>query len=162
SSTSPVSRSFRAWTSPCPSRSSPRSTNASRTSAARTTPREWRSTSSTPTAQPCARCAPSSPRTRSSWRPCAITCFPTPTSHGRRPSRPMAIRFDLPNGAHLRPLEEADAEALYRLVDANRAYLTEWLPWAAGESRVEQHLEFIRATRRQLEEDNGFQNAIVD
>jgi ribosomal-protein-serine acetyltransferase len=74
----------------------------------------------------------------------------------------MAMRFDLPTGAHLRPLEESDAEALYRLVDANRAYLAEWLPWAAAETGVEQHLEFIRATRRQLEEDNGFQAGIVD
>src|SRR4051812_8671833 len=73
----------------------------------------------------------------------------------------MAIRFDLPGGAHLRLLEEADAEAFYRLVSSNRPYLAEWLPWAAGESRVETHLEFIRAAIRQLEEDNGFQTAIV-
>ena len=74
----------------------------------------------------------------------------------------MAIRFDLPNGTHLRLLEEADAKPLHRLVSANRAYLAEWLPWAAGETRVETHLEFIRAALRQLEGDNGFQTAIVD
>jgi len=51
---------------------------------------------------------------------------------------------------------------LYRLVDANRAYLAEWLPWAAGQSGIETHLEFIRVARRQLADDNGFQAAILD
>jgi ribosomal-protein-serine acetyltransferase len=72
------------------------------------------------------------------------------------------LRFDLPNGCRLRPLEESDAAALARLVAANRDYLARWLPWAAGGGQVETHLEFIRATRRQLEEDNGFQTAILD
>ena len=72
------------------------------------------------------------------------------------------LRFDLPNGCHLRPLEEADAEGLSRLVDANRPYLARWMPWAAAEILVEQRLEFIRSTRQQLADDNGFQAAIVD
>ena len=74
----------------------------------------------------------------------------------------MTIRFDLPNGCHLRPLEEADAEPLSRLTAANRAYLAEWLPWAAGEGGVEVHREFIRRTQRQVAEDDGFQTVIVD
>ena len=74
----------------------------------------------------------------------------------------MTIRFDLPNGFRLRPLEEADAEPLFRLVQANRGYLAEWLPWAAAESRVETHLEFIRASQQQHADDNGFQAAILD
>jgi ribosomal-protein-serine acetyltransferase len=72
------------------------------------------------------------------------------------------LRFDLPGGRHLRPFEESDADQLWRLVAANRAYLAEWLPWAAGESTVERHLEFIRQARRQAADDNGFQTAIVD
>ena len=31
-------------------------------------------------------------------------------------------------------LEEADAEELYALVEQNRAYLAEWLPWAADQT----------------------------
>jgi ribosomal-protein-serine acetyltransferase len=77
-------------------------------------------------------------------------------------SPPENLRFDLPCGAFLRPLEESDAVELARLVAANRAYLAEWLPWAAGESVVETHLEFIRRTRRQLADDDGFQTAIVE
>jgi RimJ/RimL family protein N-acetyltransferase len=41
------------------------------------------------------------------------------------------FRFELPNGCRLRPLEESDAEALARLVAANRDYLARWLvDWA--------------------------------
>jgi ribosomal-protein-serine acetyltransferase len=72
------------------------------------------------------------------------------------------VRFELPGGCRLRPLEESDAEELTRLVEANRDYLAQWLPWAAGGGNLATHLEFIRATRVQLEEDNGFQTAIVD
>jgi ribosomal-protein-serine acetyltransferase len=72
------------------------------------------------------------------------------------------IRFDLPGGCHLRPLEESDADELARLVEANRAYLARWLPWAAGDTSAAAYVELIRGWRRQLEEDNGFQAAIVD
>jgi ribosomal-protein-serine acetyltransferase len=47
-------------------------------------------------------------------------------------------------------------------VQANRAYLAEWLPWAAGESSVEMRHEFIRTSQQQLADDNGFQAAILD
>lgn len=60
----------------------------------------------------------------------------------------------------LRPFEEDDAQELYELIDANRDYLARWMPWAAGQT-LEGTLEFIRATRRQLAGNDGFQAAIV-
>jgi ribosomal-protein-serine acetyltransferase len=60
----------------------------------------------------------------------------------------------------LRLLEESDAEALYRLVEQNRDYLAQWLPWAAGQT-LEGTREFIRKARRQVEENDGFQGALV-
>ena len=77
-------------------------------------------------------------------------------------ARAAAIRFDLPNGAVVRPLEEGDAEQLHSLVAANREYLAEWLPWAAAERTVEMSREFVRVSQQQLAEDNGFQAAIVE
>ncbi len=71
------------------------------------------------------------------------------------------LPFDLPGGCRLRSFEADDAEELYRLVDANRAYLAEWMPWA-GESRLESIRDFLRRVRQQADEDNGFQAAIVD
>jgi ribosomal-protein-serine acetyltransferase len=61
----------------------------------------------------------------------------------------------------LRVLEEADAEDLYGAVDANRDHLARWLPWAAGQT-LEGTLAFIRSTRRQLSNNDGFQTAIVE
>jgi ribosomal-protein-serine acetyltransferase len=60
----------------------------------------------------------------------------------------------------LRLLEEGDAEELYRLIDANRAYLARWMPWAAGQT-LESTLEFIRFTRRQEAANDGFQAALI-
>jgi ribosomal-protein-serine acetyltransferase len=60
----------------------------------------------------------------------------------------------------LRRLEESDADELYRLIDANRAYLAAWMPWAGAQTR-EGTLEFIRMTRRQEASNDGFQAALV-
>lgn len=61
---------------------------------------------------------------------------------------------------HLRLLEESDAQELHALIEANRAYLARWLPWAAGQT-FEDTLDFIRGTRSQLEGNDGFQTAVV-
>jgi ribosomal-protein-serine acetyltransferase len=68
--------------------------------------------------------------------------------------------LQLPTGQELRPLEESDVDELYRLIDANRERLVRWMVWAHDQTR-ERTLEFIRGTRRQLAEDDGFQAAIV-
>jgi ribosomal-protein-serine acetyltransferase len=74
----------------------------------------------------------------------------------------LAIRFDLPNGCHLRLYEESDVDELARLVTANREHLAAWMPWAAEARGPEQQREFIQHTLQQVGEDNGFQTAIVD
>jgi ribosomal-protein-serine acetyltransferase len=66
----------------------------------------------------------------------------------------------LPGGQVLRVLEESDADELYALMDANRAELARWLPWAAGQTRAGT-LEFIRAGRAQIVRRDGLQAAIV-
>jgi ribosomal-protein-serine acetyltransferase len=65
---------------------------------------------------------------------------------------PMAAGPDL----ELRPLEEADAEELFALVDANRGYLREWLPWLDQNTEIEHTRAFIRATRKHHADRNGF------
>ena len=71
------------------------------------------------------------------------------------------LRHELPGGDHLRLFEESDAEEMYALVDRNRAHLEPWMPWVPLVRTPEDQLEFIRATRRQVAENNGFQVAIV-
>lgn len=72
------------------------------------------------------------------------------------------MRFDLPGGARLRPFEESDAGELFALTDRNRAHLEPWLPWVPLTTSPDDSLEFIRATRRQLDDDTGMQLALVD
>jgi ribosomal-protein-serine acetyltransferase len=72
----------------------------------------------------------------------------------------MPCHLQTSKGAHLRLLEETDAHELHGLIEANRPYLARWLPWAAGQT-FDDTLGFIRRTRAQLTENNGFQAAVV-
>ena len=69
---------------------------------------------------------------------------------------PLAVSDE----CQLRLLEPADAEELFHLVEANRAYLARWMPWAAGQT-LDLTREFIELTRRQAAADDGFQAALV-
>jgi ribosomal-protein-serine acetyltransferase len=69
-------------------------------------------------------------------------------------------KLELPGGRMLRPLEESDASELHTLIEANRAHLAPWMPWAAGQT-AERTLDFIRSTRRQRADDDGFQAALI-
>jgi ribosomal-protein-serine acetyltransferase len=68
--------------------------------------------------------------------------------------------FDLGGGESLRLLEQSDAAELYAVIDADRAYLSEWMPWAPGQT-LEDTRTFLRRARKQLADDDGFQAAIV-
>lgn len=68
--------------------------------------------------------------------------------------------FGLDGQTHLRLLEESDAEELYAVIAANRAYLSRWMPWAPNQT-LEGTLAFIRASRRQLADNQGFQTAVI-
>jgi ribosomal-protein-serine acetyltransferase len=69
-------------------------------------------------------------------------------------------RLAITDDSYLRLLEEADARELHGLIEANRAYLAPWLPWAAGQT-LGDTLDFIRGTQSQASENEGFQAAIV-
>jgi ribosomal-protein-serine acetyltransferase len=71
-----------------------------------------------------------------------------------------AMRLEVADDCQLVQLEEADAEELHGLVEANRDYLAEWVPWAAGQT-LDGTREFIEKARRQVEESDGFQGALV-
>jgi ribosomal-protein-serine acetyltransferase len=69
--------------------------------------------------------------------------------------------MQIPETSNFRLLDESDAAELHALIDANRAYLARWLPWAE-EQTLDDTLSFIHKTREQLEGNNGFQVAVVD
>ncbi len=74
----------------------------------------------------------------------------------------VVLPRDLPGGRRLRLLDEADATALFAVIDRNREYLAEWMPWVPHHTSAQQTLAFIRASRRQVADNNGLQAAIVD
>lgn len=71
----------------------------------------------------------------------------------------FSLRLD--DDRELRLLEDADAEELDQLISANQEFLSCWMPWAP-EQTLERTRTFIRDSRRQLGENQGFQAAIVD
>jgi len=92
-------------------------------------------------------------------------------AHEERGPRPTVTRVErvprkreriaLPGGAELRALEPGDARELHALIEANRAHLAEWLPWAARQTGEDTE-RFIAWSREQPGNTNGCQAAIVD
>lgn len=71
----------------------------------------------------------------------------------------MIIATENPE-VNLRLLSENDADALSRLVDQNRLYLRQWLPWLDRSTGIEHAREFIRGTLQRQAESAGFVCAI--
>jgi ribosomal-protein-serine acetyltransferase len=64
-------------------------------------------------------------------------------------------------GLELRQFEPADAEAVFAMIDRNRARLREWLYWVDRTESAEQVREFIDAARQQWDEGLGPNAAIL-
>jgi len=60
----------------------------------------------------------------------------------------------------VRPLESEDAAELHALVEANRAHLARWMPWAAEQDRDGTE-RFLAEAEAQLARDDGFQARIA-
>jgi hypothetical protein len=58
-------------------------------------------------------------------------------------------RIALAQGRWLCVLAEPDAPELYAVMEANRARLSRWMPWAADQTLTDT-LAFVRRTREQL------------
>jgi ribosomal-protein-serine acetyltransferase len=71
------------------------------------------------------------------------------------------FRLALTEERWLRLFEETDAAELHDVILANRDYLARRLPWAAHQT-LEDTAAFIRRTRTQLENNDGFQTAVVE
>lgn len=60
----------------------------------------------------------------------------------------------------VRPLETEDAAELHALVEANRAHLARWMPWAAEQDRDGTE-RFLAEAEEQFARDRGFQARIA-
>lgn len=70
----------------------------------------------------------------------------------------LIIKID--DDSELRTYEEEHAEAVFAVVNQNREYLREWLPWVDSNVSVEDTKEFIRRGLDQQANDDGFQAGI--
>jgi ribosomal-protein-serine acetyltransferase len=68
---------------------------------------------------------------------------------------------DLDQRSHLRLFERSDTEALHEVIEANRAMLAEWMPWAR-EQTLDDTRGFIDSSRRRSAADDGFEAVIID
>jgi ribosomal-protein-serine acetyltransferase len=59
-------------------------------------------------------------------------------------------------GLELRLLEERHAPTVFALVDRDREYLSEWLPWVEATTTSDDSLAFIKASLEQFANNNGF------
>jgi len=70
----------------------------------------------------------------------------------------LCIRID--DDTDLRIYEERHAQEVAELVNQNRAYLRQWLPWVDNSRTVEDSRAFIRNSLQQFAQNEGFQAGI--
>src|SRR5512137_39277 len=70
------------------------------------------------------------------------------------------VKIAIEDGLFLKSLELRDAEELMLLVDANRPYLREWLPWLDMTRTIDEMIIFVESTLRQFASNQGFQTAV--
>lgn len=70
------------------------------------------------------------------------------------------VKIALEDGLFLKSLELGEAEELLLLVNANRSYLREWLPWLDTTRTIDEMIVLIDSTMLQLASNLGFQTAI--
>ena len=67
----------------------------------------------------------------------------------------------------LNPVNVGDAENLFSLVDQNRAYLREWLPWLDNNRSIQDTINFIELSQKKFDKNEAllicirYQNKIV-
>jgi ribosomal-protein-serine acetyltransferase len=72
----------------------------------------------------------------------------------------MTIRIPVDSEIVLELLQEENAEALFSLVDAHRAYMRRWLPWVDAERSPRDTRNFIQFIHQQYHSREGFQTGI--
>src|SRR5258708_34847401 len=51
----------------------------------------------------------------------------------------------------LKLVDEQDAPTLFQLIETNRTYLSQWLPWIEATQRIDDELAFIRSVQIQFQ-----------
>jgi ribosomal-protein-serine acetyltransferase len=70
------------------------------------------------------------------------------------------IKIQVEDGMYLKSLELRDSEDLLPLIESNRAYLREWLPWLDMTRTIDEMIAFVDSAIRQQASGLGFQAGI--
>jgi len=76
------------------------------------------------------------------------------------PLKSKMILLKVDKEIDLKILEMIDAAALFDLVENNRSYLRQWVPWVDSNITREESKAFIQSTQEQHEQNLGFQCGI--
>ena len=74
-------------------------------------------------------------------------------------SKPFRLKVDEESDLEL--LKESHADELFDLIEENREYLKEWLPWLDNNRYLQNTIDFIRITQIQYERNETVQFAIL-
>ena len=72
----------------------------------------------------------------------------------------MIFGYKIDESISLKILEQREAPLLFKLVDSNREYLSEFLPFVEYTTTVEDSKKFIRSALQQFSDGNGFHSGI--
>jgi ribosomal-protein-serine acetyltransferase len=66
------------------------------------------------------------------------------------------FRAQLREDLYLQLIEERHASEVFSLIDRDRAYLREWLPWVDATETVDDTLSFVKSSLEQFASNKGF------
>ena len=75
-------------------------------------------------------------------------------------SQPPVLCISIDEEIQLRLYEEQYAEEYFALIESNRAYLREWMPWAASEGSLEETKAYMKQTLLQFANNEEVQLGI--
>lgn len=81
-------------------------------------------------------------------------------SDWEQPQHSPILSFPIDDNLDIRLIEKRHAEELFRLTDANREHIGEWLPWVDDTQSVDDTLDFINESITQYGNNDGFQAGI--
>jgi len=70
------------------------------------------------------------------------------------------LPFKVDKEIELKIMEKGDAPALFDLIENNRSYLREWVPWVDTNVTIKDSEEFINSSQEQYNQNLGFQCGI--
>jgi ribosomal-protein-serine acetyltransferase len=72
-----------------------------------------------------------------------------------------SLKLRVDGSVELRQVSEGDTQVLTELIERNRRYLREWLPWLDNSTGIHDTARFIGRSLEQADDENGYTFAIV-